>query len=169
MYTIDNCPHFGCGDCLYFDVNAERDNVVSICKRIDHKNVKFAEPYFKSYDCGQHYHIPCGDFIPKHLDYADAKEWTNFNDFWNAYVKAWLPYENENITIPFTINDNTDVRYHVPLKRFIDGTMIMDGFLQATEKTYMKRTVIDLGVQLYTVVHEEINGVKIGGEHNEHK
>ena len=167
MYTIDSCPHFGCGDCLYFKVNADMDNVESLCKRIDHKNIKFAVPFFKAYDCGQMYHIPCGDFIPKHLDYADAKEWTNFNDFWAVYVEAWLPYGNENITVPFTINGDTSVRYHVPLKKFIDGTMIIDDVLQAVEKEYVKRAKIEYGIQLYEIVHEKISGVKIGGEHND--
>ena len=167
MYTIDNCPHFGCKDCLYFNVNADRENVKSTCKRIDHKIIKFYTPHFKSYDCGQFSHIPCGDFIPKDLNRADCSGWTNFNDFWNVYVETWLPYRDENTTIPFIINGNRDVVYHVPLKRFIDGTMIENGVLQAIEKTYTKRTKIDFGVQLYTIVHEKINGVKLEVQTNE--
>ncbi len=61
----------------------------------------------------------------------------------------------------FTVNGNTDVNYQVPTKKFLDGTMIVDGVLQAVEKTYYKRDKVDLGVQLYKLVHEKINGVRI--------
>lgn len=152
MYTVDTCPHVGCKDCAYFKVNADLNGIESICKRIDHKKVKFAIPRFKSYDCGC-FHIPCGDFIPKHPEHADFKDWTNFNDFWKVYVETWLPYGNENITVAFTINGDTSVRYHVPLSKFIDGTMIIDGVLQAIEKTYYAHH--------YNIVHEKIDGVVI--------
>ena len=135
-------------------------NVKSICKRIDHKQVKFAKPCFQSYDCG-YFHIPCGDFIPKNPTYPDFKEWTNFSDFWKVYKEAWLPYANENITLPFIINGDTSVRYYVPLKNFIDGTMIVDGILQAIEKSYYKKGKIEYGVQLYNLIHEKIDGVRI--------
>ena len=170
MYTVDNCPHFGCGDCVYFRVDADRVNADQIninqenilCKRIDHKKVKFAISWFKSYDCGQSFHLPCADFIPKHLDYADAKEWSGFEDFWKVYVKAWLPYENEDILLWFCLNDDTQVRYGVPLKKFLDGTMIQDGILMAIKKQYYKRQhKNDIG---YTIINEEINGVQIDGE-----
>lgn len=162
MYTVDTCPHVGCGDCAYFKVNADLDGVESTCKRIDHKKVKFAIPWFKCYDCGMNsLHIPCGDFIPAHPEYADFREWTNFSDFWKVYVETWLPYKNENITLPFTINGDTSVRYHVPLSKFIDGTMIVDGVLQAVEKTYCKRDKVECGVQLYKIIHKKIDGVLI--------
>lgn len=157
MYTIDTCPHCYCGDCAYFKGNAHMAGVESTCKRIDHKTVKFAVPWFKSYDCGQRDHIPCGDFVPAHPEYADFKEWTNFSDFWQIYVKAWLPYENEDITVPFTIYGDTSVRYHVPLVKYIDGTMIVDGVLQATEKEYYKR--IKDNSFPFKLIHETIDGV----------
>ena len=43
----------GCGECKYFNVKASLPGVESTCKRLDHKMVKFAGPWFKSYDCGQ--------------------------------------------------------------------------------------------------------------------
>ena len=129
MYTVDTCPHYGCKDCKFFRVDADRNE--SLCKRIDHKTIKFAVPWFKSYDCGQYFHLPCADFIPKHIEYADAKEWTNFEDFWDVYVKAWLPYQNEDILVWFCLNDDNSVRYGVPLDRFKDNTMIKDNILMA--------------------------------------
>lgn len=56
---------------------------------------------------------------------------------------------------------DTSVRYHVPLRKFIDGTMIVDGVLQAVEKTYYKRDKVEYGVQLYKIIHEKIDGVLI--------
>lgn len=160
MYTVDTCPHVTCKDCLFYNIKADLESEKSICKRIDHKMVKFADPWFACYTCGQ-YHIPCCDFIPKHPEYEDFKEWTGFADFWPVFVKAWLPYEDENITVPFILNGNKEIRYHVPLCRFIDGTMLRGGILHAIEKTYYKRGAVEHGVQLYDLIHEKINGVKI--------
>lgn len=160
MYTVDTCPHVMCQHCLYYNIRADLESEQSTCKRIDHKRVKFADPWFASYTCGQ-YHLPCCDFTPKHPEYADFKGWTGFTDFWPVFVKAWLPYENENITLPFILNGNKEVRYYVPLRRFLYGTMISGGILHAVEKTYYKRGKVEHGVQLYDLIHEQIGGVKI--------
>lgn len=158
MYTVNNCPHYGCGDCVYFKVDADRAE--SLCKRINHKKIKFAVPWFKSYDCGQSFHLPCNAFMPKYMERADAKDWTNFEDFWRAYVKAWLPYQNEDILVWFCINDDITVRYGVPLKSFLDGTMIKDNKLMAIKKQYFKRTNRnEIG---YTIINEDIQSVELG-------
>lgn len=163
MYTVDNCPHYGCGNCKYFKVDADRSE--SLCKRLDHKSVKFAVPWFKSYDCGQSYHLPCDDFEPKHMDYVDAKEWTGFADFWQAYVQAWLPYQNEDILLWFTLHGDTMVEYGVPLKMFLDGSMIQGNTLMAKKKRYYKRTKEGFG---YKLIYEEIDGIEIiKGDTNE--
>lgn len=159
MYTVDTCPHYGCGDCKYFRIDADRNE--SLCKRIDHKKVKFAIPWFKSYDCGQNFHIPCNDFEPKYMHYADAKSWDGFDNFWETYVKAWLPYQDENKLIWFCINNDTNIEYGLPMKVFIQGNMISDNTLLATKKRYYKRTKEGFGYKLIT---EDINGVEINGE-----
>ena len=146
-YNIDDCPHFGCGDCKYF----------RSCKRVDGNSLQFARPWFL---CETSWtHIPCKDFEHAHPEYADMKKWTNFDDFWNAYKKAWLPYENENIEIPFVVNDEKSVWYYVPLKKFLDGTMIENGKLLATKKKYYKRTREGFGYKLIT--EEIVGGVKL--------
>ena len=74
MYTIEDCPHFMCQDCKYFKINADIEE--SLCKRIDHKKVRFHKNPFSSYHCGEH-HIICRDFEPKHPEYADFKKIIN--------------------------------------------------------------------------------------------
>ena len=146
-YNIDDCPHFGCGDCKYFRK----------CKRVDGNSLQFAKQWFL---CETSWtHIPCKDFEHAHPEYADMKKWTNFEDFWNAYKKAWLPYEDESIEIPFVVNGEKSVRYYVPLKKFLDGTMIKNGKLLATKKKYYKQTREGFGYKLIT--EEVVGGVKL--------
>lgn len=160
MYTIDDCPHVGCRDCKYYKVNADLKSVESTCKRIDHKRIKFVDRPLCAYDCGA-FHTPCNDFIPANPEYADFKEWTNFEDFWPVYVKAWLPYEDVDTQVYFTLNGDDDIRYGVPLLSFVDNTMISDGVLHAIDKAYFRRGYADHGIHLYELVHEPINGVVI--------
>lgn len=154
MYTIDTCPNLGCRNCKFWNINADRND--SICKRFDHKQIKVFTPYFKSYTCGEN-HVICADFEPKHPEYADMKEWTNFEDFWKVYQKVWLT-DCEKRGIAVTLNGDTKVMYIVPLERFLYGTMIEDGRLMAIKKKYYKQTRSGFGYKLIT---EEINGVKL--------
>lgn len=159
MYTVDSCPHFMCWDCKFFRNDADRAE--SLCPRLNHKNLKWAKPWFKSYDCGEH-HIICNAFKPKHPEYADFKDWTNFDDYWAIYQKAWLPKALKYSTVSFILNDDFEVRYKVPLQLFIDGTHIIDGVLQATEKNYYKRCKkSDEHPTGYVLVREKINGVML--------
>lgn len=157
-YTIDNCPHLGCQDCKYFRVNADREE--SICKRIDHKSIKFAKPWFKSYDCGAS-HIICRDFEPKHPEYTDFESWKGFDDYWKVFKEAWLPNSKAIIrtSVAFTLHDDTSIRYYVLLTDFINGTFIKDGKLLAFEKKYYKQSrKSPIGYELIT---EKIDGVEI--------
>lgn len=137
-YNVDDCPHFGCGDCKY-----SRN-----CKRVEGNSLQFARPWFL---CETSWtHIPCQDFEHSQPDCADMKKWTNFDDFWSAYKEAWLPYGNENIEIPFIINGDKSVWYYVPLQKFLDGTMTKDGKIMATKKKYYKQTREGFGYKLIT-------------------
>lgn len=146
-YNVDDCPHFGCGDCKHF----------RSCKMVDGNYLQFARPLFL---CETSWtHIPCKDFEHAQPECADMKKWTNFDDFWSAYKKAWLPYENEKIEIPFVVNGDESVRYYVPLKNFLDGTMKKDGKLMATKKKYYKQTREGFGYKLIT--EQIFGGVQI--------
>ena len=87
------------------------------------------------------------------------KKWANFDDFWDAYKKAWLPYGNENIEIPFVVNGDKSVWYYVPLKQFLDGTMTKNGKLMATKKKYYKQTREGFGYKLIT--KEILGGIEL--------
>ena len=146
-YNIDDCPHFGCGDCEHF----------GSCKRVDGNSLQFARPWFLCETSRTH--IPCKDFEHAQSECADMKKWTNFDDFWDVYKKAWLPYGNENIEIPFVVNGDKSVWYYVPLKQFLDGTMTKNGKLMATKKKYYKRTREGFGYKLIT--EELVGGVQL--------
>lgn len=147
MYTVDTCPHLGCRDCLYFGKE---------CKRLKGTKLEFARPWFAC--CSSGMHVPCSDFVPKHPEYADLKEWTNFQDFWEVYKEAWLADTKE---IPFIINGEKAIRYYVPLQKFLDGTMIENGKLMATYRSYYKKTRSGFG---YILVREEIDGIPVRTE-----
>lgn len=158
MYTIDTCPNLSCRSCKFYRANSDRDGVESLCKRIDHKHIRFAPQLSGLYDCGRN-HIVCSDFAPAHPEYADFREWTGFEDFWVVFVKAWLPYENTNKIIWFIVGKDTFTMYGVPLMSFVNGTMIENGILKAEKKRYYSECEDDLiGCKLIT---EDINGVDI--------
>lgn len=158
LYTIETCPHLRCNHCKYYNAKADLNSEQSKCKRIDHKKVKFAKPWFASYDCSIGY--ICRDFIPKHFEYADLKEWTNFDDYWNTFKQSWLDGVNiENEYIAFILNNNSKVRYYVRVVDFINNTFIKDGKLLAVKKRYYKKTK-----QGYKLITEELkNGVELNG------
>lgn len=138
--------HYRCRDCIHFHD----------CKRIDHKTIKFAVPWFKSYDGD--YWVVCSDFRPAaYMKYANA-HWTCFEDYWKGYVEQWLPYSNINVNVYFTLHNDTSIRYGVPLMDFVNGTMIEGDILKAVEKMYYKQTRSGFG---YKLIRESINGVKI--------
>lgn len=145
MYTVENCSHIVCKNCLFFGKS---------CKRISGTSLEFAKPWFVCQDTG--FHLPCSAFEPKHPEYADMKEWTNFADFWNVYKEAWFTPSDKYI--PFTIHGDHSVRYYVPVEKFIDGTMIENGKLMAEYKQYYKKARNEIG---YKLVREEVNAVEL--------
>lgn len=157
MYTEENIPHAMCRDCKYFKIDADRRE--SLCKRIDHKYVKFFKPYFKSYCCGEH-HTVCCEFEPKFPDSADFKDkWTCFEDFFPAYKSVWCTSEEIQNGFPFVVNDNFGVIYRVPFEKFVYGNVVEGGILQANMKLYSKRS--KSSPTGYEIVRQKINGVNI--------
>ena len=95
------------------------------------------------------------------MEYADAQDWSGFDDFWKVYIKAWLPYKNENKLIWFCLNDDKTIRYGVPIQSFVNNTMIQDGKLMAVKKAYYKRARNGIG---YDLIYEDLkDGVNIDG------
>ena len=145
--------NYHCGNCKYFHN----------CKRIDHTTIKFATPWFKSYDQNQFNGCICSSFEPSNSCVYACQTWTGFDNYWPQYVEQWLPYKDTNKLVYFTLHNDTSVRYGVPLMDFVNGTMIKNGILKAVQKMYYKRTKDEFG---YKLAREPIDGVRIN-ENNE--
>lgn len=136
---------YRCKNCKFFRKN---------CKRIDHETIKFAVPWFKSYDCD--FGTVCSDFLPAgYMKYAN-EIWTGFDDYWVGFVNQWLPYKNTNKLVYFTLHGDTSIRYGVSLLDYVYGNMIEEGILKAVEKEYYKRT--RKSPTGYVLIHEPIEG-----------
>lgn len=150
-----------CNECQFYRVNADREE--SICKRIDHKRVKFAVPWFKSYDCD--HGCICSDFIPVEHYPAVYKNWQEIGGFkgrWPLWVEQWLPYKNTDVLTYFTIGKDTSIRYGVHLMDFVNGTMFDGDVLKAVEKMYIKRVKkSDKNPIGYKVIRKSIDGVTV--------
>lgn len=160
-----------CRDCKYYKSNAELDNIKSTCKRIDHKKIRFAVPWFVSYDCD--YGCICSDFLPKEWLKATYNEWEQvggFDDWWPLWVEQWLPYQNTDVYTWFTIGNNTSIEYGVKLLDYVYGRLYKsNGSLNASKKRYYKRHKISKKYPYgYELIIEDIDGVDIDGISKEH-
>ena len=143
-----------CGQCKYFKVNADMPNVESTCKRLDHKHIKFAKPWFKSYDCGQFASMVCNEFEPKESCKWLYEHWRGWDDYWDC--------EKPKGMISLVLDDDFSVWYKVLKEDFITGNFLDDaGNLKWVEKMYYKRTKKSpIGYELVHETREE--GVKHG-------
>ena len=138
----------GCGHCKFFNVKASHPDVTGECKRLDHKVLKFAAPWFKSYDCGQSSAIICHEFEPKKLCKWLYAHWLGTD----AYVGEIPPKER----LWFTIGKDTSVRYAASLKEFYDGTFMEEGSLRCYGKMYYKRSrKSQIGYELIREAYDE--------------
>lgn len=153
-----------CRDCKYYLVTADQRMTKSRCKRLDHKKIKFAVPWFKFYDCD--FGTICSDFKPNKHFPAIKQEWEElggFENWWPLWVKQWLPYQNTDKLVYFVLNDNEDVRYGVRLLDYVYGNLFReDGKFNAVEKEYyVRHKKSEKHPTGYELVHEEIDGVEI--------
>lgn len=127
----ENWSCLQCGQCRFFNVNADRQ--VSTCKRLDHKHIKFATPWFKSYDCGQFSGTVCKDFQPSDTVPWLKDHWKGWDDYWDG--------EKQKGMIPLIIDNDKSVRYLVSREDFVNGTFLnSDGSLKWIEKQYHKQS-----------------------------
>ena len=124
----ENWCHLSCGQCVYFKVNADREE--STCKRLDHKHIKFFKPYFKSYNCGQFSGCVCSDFAPVEWCVWLRQHWVSIDDYLGG----------EEITgYVSLVVDDLPVIYRVKKKDFFYNDFIdQDGNLKWFEKVYYK-------------------------------
>lgn len=126
-----------CRHCKYWKADADRDGVESSCKRIDHKLVKCAKPWFKSYHCGEQHEI-CRDFDPDpKRSPRTAELWPGFDRYIDLKTDAGDMKEPLR-PVWFCLNNDFGVRYGVDYWDFVDGTMIKDGCLMCKKKMYYK-------------------------------
>ena len=154
MYNIhDDCPSIHCGNCKFFNVNSDSKNIVSPCKRIDHKHIKFAKSFFKSYDCGQFHGCICRDFEPSPTFVHLYTHWLSYDDYFNDTIKS-------TDTVALVLDGDFSVRYHVRRKDFADNTFLNpDGSLKFVEKQYYKQNhKSPIG---YSLIHEYPDGTII--------
>ena len=130
--TNENWLRLECGQCKYFKVNADMENVESTCKRLDHKHLRFAKKIFKSYDCGQWQTNTCADFEPNNGVLWLVKHWNE--------VKNQIIHYKDNDVIMLNIDGNADVRYAISAIEFYNNTFInADGSLRWLYKYYYKQ------------------------------
>ena len=140
MNIYDEWCHLGCGDCEYCNSKADMDGVESQCKRIDHKHLQFAVPWFKSYDCGQLSGITCADFKPLEIRKWLYEHWVSIDDYMRAYEEIeGKPYVRGYLGL--CIDKDTSVRYYVNYKDFFYNKFLNeDGSLKWVKKCYYKRS-----------------------------
>ena len=137
-----------CGQCVYFRVKAALPQEAGTCKRLDHKHLRFALPWFRSYDCGQSWGGICREFEP------DAELHPDLAAHWEGY-DARFPDGQEGL-MGIVVDGVTSVRYMVEKEKFADGSFVLpDGSLDYVEKMYYKRCKPDEAHPLgYVLVHE---------------
>lgn len=132
----DMCYHVGCGYCKYCDPCANMEGQESRCKRLDHKHIQFAVPWFKSYDCGQLSAIMCADFKPVKWSKYLYEHWTSPIDYAaNGDESRIRGY------VGLCLDGDQSVRYYVTMKDFWFNTFTNpDGSLKWVKKMYYKQS-----------------------------
>lgn len=152
-----------CRNCKYYKADADMQGRECLCKRIDHKEIKFAVPWFKSYDCD--FGTICSDFEPAEWQTAICREWEEvggFAGFWPLWVDQWCPYGKTDKLVYFTLNGDTNIRYGVRMMDYVQGKMRAGNVLFAVERSYYrKHKTSEKYPTGYELVHEPIDGVKI--------
>lgn len=124
-----------CGQCKWHRGSAFMDGHESVCKRIDHKKVKLAEPWFKCYDCGQFSKYVCCEFVPTKSNVWLYQHWTKIEDF----VK--VPEKDTLTNVWLILDNNKDIRYGVSAYDWFYGNIFdADGNLNWREKQYYKQS-----------------------------
>ena len=155
--------HYKCENCAYSDIYCRHPCL----RRIDHKHVRFAVPWFKSYIGDEK--PACKEFEPSKWQRWDYKYWRGWKDYFERYKKLEFGYYKgdnaeervEKALTWFCINGDTDVEYGVRYLDWVNGTMFDGNKLKAIKKHYYKKDKIDLGIQLYKLVTEDIDGVVV--------
>lgn len=97
--------------------------------------VRFAHPWFKTYDCNQFTGVICSDFEPAERCVYLARTWRGFDYYWPRFLDQWGSGQGKTGNVAFTLDGNTKVRYHVKTEYFVYGDkLFVDGKLNAHER-----------------------------------
>lgn len=131
MYPNGDVDCLHCGNCKFFGTHK------SPCKkRIDHEKVKFAKPWFKTYDFNQYSGVICSDFEPAERCVFLCKTWQGFDYYWPRFVEQW----GAPRYMSFILDGNEKIRYHVKTENFVFGKdLFVNGKLNAYERMYYVR------------------------------
>lgn len=132
MYEDGDVDNLHCGHCKYF----AHINHNPCTKRIDHVHIRFATPWFKSYDCNQFSGVICSDFEPSNNCKFLKETWIDFETYWSRFKEQWYPPRY----VSFILDGNKKIRYRVLLEDFVYGRMMVDGRINAFERCFMRRT-----------------------------
>lgn len=146
MYPDGEVDNLHCGNCKHFGhVGPGR---TPCRKRIDHETVRFAKPWFKTYDCNQFTGVVCSDFEPAERCVFIARTWRGFDYYWPRFVEQW----GAPRYIPFTLDGNEKVNYHVKTEHFVFGDrLFVAGRLNAYERQfYVQDRSSPVGYRLVT-------------------
>jgi hypothetical protein len=159
-----NSRHYKCSDCRFCNIC----NYKCPCdKRIDHQKIRFALPWFKSYQ-GDEFPA-CKEFQPNEWQRWDYKYWRGWEDYFERYKKEHFGYykgdipekQIEKTLLWFVLNGNKKIRYGVKYMDWVNGTLMEGNKLKTVKKMYCKKDKIDLGIQLYKIVYEDIEYIEI--------
>lgn len=140
-----------CGQCKYFCNGADLESNPCYCKRIDHKKIKFAEPWFKSYDCGQFSRQVCCEFVPTKVNVWLYQHWTKIEDF----IK--VPEKDTLTNVWLILDNNKNIRYGVSAYDWFYGNVFdAEGNLNWREKEYYKQS--RNAVSGYKLIKEKRDG-----------
>ena len=129
-----------CGECKYFQVDADRREDTT-CKRLDHKSVQFAEPWFKSYDCGQFHSNICSEFAPNDIAKWLKDNWTTLEEWIAEYEQAEGKSFFEGKYTVLIVNGDKKVRYYINRRDFFEGNFLNeDGSLKWVKRCYYKQS-----------------------------
>ena len=127
LITGGDTVYLKCKNCVYHKGTADMDTIESTCKRLDHKHLQFAVPWFRSYDCDGRI---CADFKPSPFYAYCYRLWHD------RYIRFYRP-KDERDTIGLVVDKNTSVRYYVKYQDFFDNTFLNeDGGLKWLYKSY---------------------------------
>lgn len=127
-HPLEHCPIF-CGNCIYYNSHADEEGVLSTCKRLDHKRIRFRRKRFQAYDCGYLSQHICRDFEPAPMYKWLRKTWKSYDDY-RPYIQASREVCLEDSQYP-------RIMFFVSHDAFADGRFLnADGSIAWTRKQY---------------------------------